>query len=185
MRRLLPGLALVGALWAGCEGALFHVTIDDSGTTTVPAASPLEPVLGDLGFGDFVNMDLTSASELENQGVAPGDISSVRFTDFTLTALSPEGADLSFLSSIAVYAEAPGLDQVLIASQDDFPDGAEVVDMVLEDVDLTDYVVSESMTITTDVSGQRPSEETEVEAAFAIRVGVTSQGCAAATRGGD
>ena len=46
----------------------------------------------------------------------------------------------------------------------------------LEDVDLTDYVVSQSLTIRTDVSGRRPEDETTVEARFALRVGVTSQG---------
>ena len=44
------------------------------------------------------------------------------------------------------------------------------------DVDLTDYVVSHSMTLTTEVSAHRPDADTEVEARFVVDVGVTVQG---------
>lgn len=182
MRRALLAATAVAALWAGCEGALFHITVEDEATTTVPAGTPLETLLGEVGFDELAAMDVTAAEELQNQGVAPGDISSVRFTAFDLEAIGPSGADLSFLESMELYVEAPGLDPLLLAHQDDFPVGRALVEMVLEDVDLTEYVVSESMTITTEVTGSRPDVETEVRAAYALRVGVTRQGCAAATR---
>jgi hypothetical protein len=179
MRRALLGATGLAALWAGCQGALFHIRVADEASTTVDAATPLEVLIDDLGFGEFDDMDITAAEELQNQGVAPGDISSVEFTEFTLEA---PGADLSFLRSMELWVEAPGLDPVLVAHQDIFPIGVELVEMTLEDVDLADHVVSESMTIRTEVTGERPDVETEVIAAYALRIGVTRQGCAAATR---
>ena len=50
------------------------------------------------------------------------------------------------------------------------------VDFDVEPVDLTEYVVSESMTFTTEVTGRRPDVDTTVEARFDVAVGVTGQG---------
>lgn len=170
--RALPLVALL----AGCQGSLFHITIEESSEAVVPGASILETLAGDMGFGDFVSMDLTEAGELQNQGVEPGDIEDVRLTDFRLTAADPAGADLSFLSSMDLLVSAPDLPEITVASQTGFPEGESEVVFDLMDEDLTAYVVSEAMTISTAVSGRRPPEETTVRADFALRVGVTGQG---------
>lgn len=177
MRRSVWMALGASALWVACSGALFSIRVEDTSTTSVPAASPVETVLGDMGFGGFSDMDITSHQELQNQGVQEGDITSVTFREFTLEAISPQGADLSFIDQIDFYVEAPGFDQVLIATQDEFPEGESLVELELPDVDIVDYVLSEEMTITTDVTGSRPDEETEVEGFFALRIGVTGQGC--------
>jgi hypothetical protein len=166
----------VVALWVGCD-ALFHIDIDGTSTTTIPAATPFEIILEDLGFGEFVDMDVTENSELQNQGVEPGDISSVEFTTLSLEATGPAGSDLSFIERIELFVEAPGVPRVRVASQDDFPAGQALVELDLDAVDLTEYVVSQSMTITSDVTASRPEEETTVEAYYALDVGVTKQGC--------
>jgi hypothetical protein len=175
MKRLIAYAGVGATVLAAC-GALLFITVDGESTTTVPAATPLEVLVSDLGFGDFLDLNITEADELQNQGVQPGDISVVELRAFTLEATDPPGSDLSFLEQLDVYVEAPGLDRVLIASQSDFPVGQALVDITPEDVDLTDYVVSESMTLTTDVTGSRPEDATEVVATYALRVGVTSQG---------
>jgi len=167
---------LVVAAWVGCD-ALFHIDIDGASTTDVPAGTPFETILGDLGFGEFIDMDVTDNSELQNQGVEPGDISSVEFTELHLEAVGPEGADLSFIERIDLYVSAPGLPEVRIASQGDFPVGQALVQLDLDDVDIVEYVVSQSMTITSDLTGSRPEEETSVEAYYALDIGVTKQGC--------
>lgn len=161
--------------WSACQDdTLLTLTIEDESSTQVEQGTILEELAGTFGFGDFVSMDITASQELQNQGVGPGDIRDVRLTLLSLSV--PEGQDLSFLDSVDVYVEAPGLDAVLIASQDAFPEGEPVVDLDLEDVDLTDYAVSQSMTLSTEVSGSRPSEDTTVTAAYALDVGVTTQG---------
>lgn len=173
-RPLLPPLLALG--WLACQSSLFTIEVSDSATTTVEAGTILEDLLGDLGFEEFVSMDLTAAEELQNQGVSPGDIQEVYLTSFSLTAASPDGADLSFLDSMELWVEAPGLEPALIAWQDEFPEGEGTVVFELEGVDLTDYVVSQSMTLTTEVTAHRPDQDTEVRADFSLDVGVTSQG---------
>lgn len=163
------------ALLLGCS-SLFSIQVTESTRVTVPKGTVLEAVIGDLGFDGFTSLDLTSSEELQNQGVAPGDIEETFLTAFSLEAVDPLGADLSFIDTMEIWVEAPGLEPALVAWQDTFPDGEATVDFELEGVDLTDYVVSQSMTLTTDVSGNRPDDDTEIEASFAIRVGVTRQG---------
>ena len=74
-----------------------------------------------------------------------------------------------------VFVSAPGLDEVRIAGAASLPEGEAVVVFDIFDVDLTDDVVSQSMTITTSVSAHRPDADTEVQARFGVNVGVTAQ----------
>lgn len=173
---MLARTVALSTLLAGCGGATFNITIDESADVVVEGNSIIEQLAGDFGFGEFVSMDLTEADELANQGVEPGDIRSVRLTSFTMAAIDPAGADLAFLESMELLVSAPDLPEILVASLADFPEGVSDVTFDLEDVDLTEYVVSESMTIGTAVTGRRPNEDTTVQAAFRLRVGVTGQG---------
>ena len=167
-----------------CQGALLTLVLDRSAETTVEAGTLLEDLVGDLGFGDFLNMDLTTATELENQGVAPGDIQATFLTAFSLETLNP-GSDFSFLERMELYVEAPQLPRVLVASSDDFGQGVTFVDFEVEDVDLTEYLVSASMSLVTEVTGRRPEQDTRLEAAFSVEVGVTTQGACNAIAGAD
>lgn len=166
---------------AACS-TLFTIRVSDEAQTTVPAGTVIEQLLVDFGFSDFVSMDLTQSSELRNQGVAPGDIEDVRMELLELEAVGPVGADLSFLESMEVYVEAPDLPRLLVASADAFPPGEALVVFDLEEVDLTPYVVSTSMSFDTEVTGHRPDEDTDVVARFEVAVGVTGQGACSATR---
>lgn len=174
--RILTGAALAGIFAIACQNGLFTLRIRDEATTTVPRGTVLEDLVGDLGFGEFLAMDLTQRQELRNQGVEPGDIAIAELTAFSLRAVGPDGADLAFLESMSLYVEAPGLPEVLIASADDFPEGEAEVIFELTGEDLTPYVVSQSMTFTTEVRGSRPDVDTEVAASFEVEVGVTRQG---------
>lgn len=155
---------------------LTRIDVEDSATTTVPGGNILLDLVGSLGFSSFTAMDITEAEELKNQGVEPGDIKDVRLISFELEAIDPGGADLSFIESMAVDVEAPGIDSVQIASASTFPAGVALVELDIDDVDLTEFVVSESMTLTTDVRGNQPPEDTTVEARYLLEVGVTLQG---------
>ena len=172
MKRHAAALLLV----LGCSGKLFTITIRESADTVVERGTLLEDLVGKMGFGEFLNMDLTASEKLVNQGVKPGDIREVYLSDFVLTATDPPGADLSFLERVEVIVAAPGLDAVTIASADAFPEGLASVDFQLEDVDLTEYVVSQEMDISTKVTGRRPNQDVSVTADFAVDVGVTGQG---------
>lgn len=172
IRRIAYPLLSVG--WLACQSGLFHIDVNESSKTTVPRGSILEDLLGDLGFEDFVSMDITAAEELQNQGVEPGDIEEVFLTSLVLATDAEH--DLSFLGTMEVYVESPGLEKVRVAWQDDFPEGVSIVEFNLDDVDLTEYVVSQSVTITTEVNAHSPDDDTPVEARIGLDVGVTASG---------
>ncbi len=162
-------------VWSACESlSTFH--LNETSEATIERGTLVEDLAGDLGFGDFLEMDISESATLRNAGVEPGDIREVRLEAFTLDVTSPEGGDLSFIRDLAFYVEADGLPRERIAWQDTFPEGAGFVEMNLDDVDLTDYAVSETMSITTEVTGGRPDEDTTVDATVDIAVGATVQG---------
>lgn len=174
--RLITTLAAASLFALGCQGRLFSITIRDSADTVVPRGTVLEELTGGLGFSELTAMDLISSGELANQGVEPGDIEEAVLTVFELEATGPDGADLSFLQSVSLYVEAPDLPRELVASRSGFEEGETVAGFDVTEVDLADYIVSRSMTLSTEVRGNRPDEDTEVRASFEVKVGVTGQG---------
>lgn len=166
---------LVLALLA-CNGNLVTIRVEESVSTVVPQGTLLEALVGELGFDGFLDMDITAAEELANQGVEPGDITSATFEAFDLQVTAPDGGDLSFLESLSLSVEAPDLDTARFAHSEDFPEGEPRVWLTLDGLDLQPYVVSQEMTITTDVTGHRPDADTTIEAHFVLAVGVTTKG---------
>ena len=168
-------LSLSG-LPACADTVLTRIDVEGQAQTTVEGAGLLGELLGDIGFDGFTSMDITASEELQNQGVEPGDIKDARLVSFELEALDPRGGDLSFLRQLSVSVSAPGLPQVLLASQVSFPEGTALVPFDVEDVDLTDYVTSASLTLTTEATGEPPADDTTIEARYLLDVGVTLQG---------
>jgi hypothetical protein len=163
------------ALLLGCS-SLLTISIEETAITTVEAGTVLEELLGDLGFEDFVTMDLTASEALQNQGVEPGDISSSALTLLELSVIEPDNGDLSFLENMVISVESPDVTSALVASQDTFPVGVGTVLFDLEELDLTPYIVSQSLSLTTEVSASRPEEETVIQARFIVDVTATVQG---------
>ena len=162
-----------------CQGKLATIELSESAEATIEGQSTLGGItdlVGALGFDGFTEMDISQSQALVNQGVQPGDIETAIVTSFTLSAIDPDGADLSFISSLEIWVEAPDLDPVLVASQTDFPEGVSVIDFDLEDVDLVDYVVSDSMNITTEATGSVPADTVTIQADATFEIGVTAQG---------
>lgn len=171
----MPYLLVAGVL--ACRGgALTYIDVEGADRVVVEEGSIVEDLLGDLGFEGFTQMNVVASEELQNQGVEPGDISSVDLVRFELEAVEPSDGDLSFFESVVIWVEAPGLEPMRIADSYDFDEGRQVVQFDVYDVDLTDYVISESMTLTTDIVAGRPSQETVVKASYLLEVGVTLQG---------
>ena len=50
-------------------GPLDVISVEETSMTTVEKASFLEQVIGDIGFGAFLNIDLVDNTELRNQGI--------------------------------------------------------------------------------------------------------------------
>ena len=162
-----------------CQGQVATIELSESAEATIEGQSTLGGItdlVGTLGFDGFTEMDISQSQALVNQGVQPGDIETAIVTSFTLSAVDPDDADLSFISSLEIWVEAPDLEPVLVASQIEFPEGVSVVEFDLEDVDLVDYVVSDSMNITTEATGTVPSDTITIKADATFEIGVTAQG---------
>ncbi len=121
-------------------------------------------------------MHLAGNDVLSTKGVEPGDVRNVRLNSFELEAIEPAGAALSFLAPMSVRIVIEGLDAVEIASHSDFAVGESTAIFTIPEVDLTEYIVSESVTLGTEVSGELPSEDTTIEARVVIDVAVTLKG---------
>lgn len=147
------------------------ISLEESSTTTVPKASIFEQLIGDLGFGGFINIDLVDNTQLQNQGVERHQIDSVYATSFTLTITQPtSGQDFSFVDSLQFFVNAENLPKMRIASGSNFPIGAKELELNLDPLDLAPYAAAESMTITSDVEGRRPMEETDIEATILLEI---------------
>lgn len=184
MRDRLVEVLAAGALFVGCQGALFTFDVAESETVVIERGTVLETVLSDLGV-DFLDADLQVSQELANQGVEPGDVDGVYFRELVLTVRAPAGGDLSFVDRLEFFVSGDGLPTQRVAWADRFEPGQGVVALNLEDVDLTDYVVAESMDIVTEVAGQRPDEDTTIEASYVIEIGATGQGACNQLKGAD
>jgi hypothetical protein len=167
----------------GCGDGLFTFSVAEEAELVVEQGTVLETLVGDLGFGEFVSMDITANQGFANQGVEPGDISEVELVSFSLSASEPDGADLSFLDSVELFVEAPELPRVRVAVAEAFPVGQPTVAFGVDPIDLAPYVVSRSMTLSAEVEGRRPDQDITVVAAFELDIGVTRQGACNALRG--
>lgn len=158
-----------------CED-LDNIDVEAGGKGVVPAGTVLDEVLSTLDLAPLQSIDLSQ--ELENQGVTKDDVDSVRITRFTLRVEGPPGATFDFLESVAFYAETEGQPRVLVAELPEVPAGAtELVLEVVGDAELKPYVVAPSMTISGEVEGRRPDEDTTVAASVVLNVDVTVPGC--------
>lgn len=93
-------------LLAGC-GSLTRVTVDQSATATIPAATLLEQLTGDVGFGSLVSFDISQSQEFKIQGIKKEQINSVKVTKLSLTITSPApGQDFAFLDTPSFFVEA-------------------------------------------------------------------------------
>ena len=166
-----PWFATATLMAVACNGALFTTEIRDQSLVTIETIDAVDQ----LTLDEFAGINLTESTSLQNQGVEPGDINNVTMTEFTMLAIDGD-LDLAFLDSVNLYVQSDGLPKTLVASAEDFPQGIALISFDLEDVDLTAYVVSESMDFTTEVIGNHPNQTTRIEAEYAIDVGVTGQG---------
>ena len=176
-RATLWGRILVVLAALGACGGLDTFDIAESSAATIQGASILEQIVGDVGFGGFLNMDISQSEEFKNQGVEKNQIDSVRLKTLTLTITNPpSGQDFTFLESLKFYAEAEGLARTLIATGGPFAAGSSSVGLDVEDVELAPYASAPSMNVTTEATGRRPGQDTTVDAAIVLTVDANVSG---------
>ena len=155
---------------------LDHVDFSAGGKASIPHGTLVGSLLGGLAFTGFDDVDFSE--QFQNQGVTKGEVSSVHLKSFTLTIDAPADGDFDFIDSVAFFAEADGVDKVQIASMDSIPKGKKELDLIINtDAELEPFVVAPSMTISSQVQGMQPSEDTTVTAAAVLDVEVHIPGC--------
>ena len=154
---------------------LDNVSVPADGQTTIPG-SVLGGLLGPVGFLGFSDIDVSEAQEFRNQGYSKDQIDSVRLEVFTLAITAPQGGNFDFLSEVSFFAESEGLPRVEIARINPVPRGASALELEILDVELRDYAVADSMTITTTATGVTPDEDTTISAHLVLDVDVDVSG---------
>ena len=168
------GFAVAMLLVSTCSSA-DNVIVDESSQAVIPARTIVDEFVGNFGLG-FENFNIEQSEEFQNGGYTKDQIDSVRVLSIRLEVLSPAGGNFDFLDSIAFYAEAEGLPRIQIASLAVVPDGERVLEMDIDDAQLVEYVVSPSVTITTDATGTKPAEETTIKGDIIFDVDVNVSG---------
>ena len=108
--------------------------------------------------------------QLADEGINREDIGEAVLEEFWLEADDPEGADLSFLNEVSITLEAEGLDPLVLASADSFPEGEAVVTPELSGADLAPYLMAPTMTMTPVFAGRPPEETMLVLTPFTFKV---------------
>lgn len=170
--RRIAGAVAVAALCT-C-GTLDRFDVGTSASADIPKATLLDELLGAVAFPGFDEIDFSQ--DIANQGVTEDQIDSVVLGGFTIHTDAGSGATLDFIESASFFAEAEGLPRVLVATSSDFA-GKTSVDLDLVDVELKPYVVAPSMTLSAEVKGKKPQQDTTVTADVTLTVDATVPGC--------
>lgn len=167
--------ALAGAVVLCTCGTLDRFDVSTSASAEIQKATILEELLGAVNFSGFDKLNF--AQQIANQGVSEEQIDSVKIKTLVLHTAEGESTTLDFIKSAKFYAEAEGLPRVLVASSDDFA-GETSVEMDVEaELELKPYVVAPSMTLSAEVEGKRPQEDTKITADVTLMVDATVPGC--------
>lgn len=159
--KLLPLLAI------GCDGIGF--TVDQSAKSTIEGAGVLGDLLSTFDLGDLDDFDVSIDQELADQGVDPGDLTSLYLTELRL-----EASDLSFIDTLSISVEAKGIAPVRIAHLENFEGSS--VQLELDEVDLVDLVVAGEMHFSADANGSPPADDTELTVYIGVQGYATAQG---------
>jgi hypothetical protein len=155
---------------------LDNAIVSRSGQATIPGATLPGELLGDLGFSEFSNFDLSQDQSVGGQGYTKDEIDGVKLVRVHLVVNAPAGGNFDFLDSIALFVEAEGLPRIQIASLTEIPEGVTELELDVEDVQLVDYAVAPAMTLTTEATGTAPEEDTTVTGTIDFDVDINVDG---------
>jgi len=140
------------------------VDINITRTTVIPGQTDAQILLTSLGFNQFSQFDISSSQSFKQR---VGDVSKVTFVNletFTLSTTDPDQS-LDFFSRVSFYIAIGDGPEELIAYADDFPLGIKAMRLSVEkNLDLTQYIKSQNITIRAEASGSQPISDTELKA---------------------
>jgi hypothetical protein len=173
MSRLLA-LAPAALLLASC-GHLDEVNVTRTASGTIPGAAGAPPIPG----GTFGGLGLTlDRSLLDQNGIRPNDVDSAKLVGLKLAVTQGTSFE-AWLDAVSFFIEAPGQPRVLVARKTGIralPAPTRELELETFGVDLKPYLVASSSTVTAEVSGNQPPNDTTVQATATIRVNVNVTG---------
>jgi|GEM_PF-6675712 len=144
------------------QTAALEVLGIDAGNTSIDG--PLLPSLN--------NLNASFEQNLSSKDIELDKVDHVKLKAFELSATSPQGADLSFLSKVDIFLEAPGLPKVLIAHSNSFPQGIFTLPLKVEDVNLKSYMSDDSISVSVDIQGDVPQNTTTISGLLTFDIDV-------------
>ncbi len=114
---------------------------------------------------------------LSNEGVPVDRVREIRVTRLELVHLEPVcqvqlGCDLGFIQSLEVFVDSPGLERKRLGSITS-PGQVRIIEMAIDDVELSDYIRAESMTFVAHITlDGRPIQDVHLEIRSTLGVDV-------------
>jgi hypothetical protein len=98
---------------------------------------------------EFVSSDIptNSSSFLSGNSTSADNIEAIRYTQFKLTAMAPNGQNLDFVKSVKLYMKAANEADVLVASNENIPTSVTSVDLSLQDVNVKNYLLKDNFQV--------------------------------------
>jgi hypothetical protein len=143
---LLPFLLLV---LFSCE------KLDQLLTFEIPQSSEIKiPASGLINTPLITPVPVTvnSQQSFENNNTKANLVKDVRLSKLTLSIVDPAAENFNFLKSIKIYIGTSQNDKVLLASQDNVPDGVSTLELVSANTQLDTYIKASSYTLYTEVT---------------------------------
>lgn len=162
--------ALIPLILLGCGLLTFTVEQDDE--TVIEGAGLVGQLLGALDFTGLDDFETSIDGAMEDQGVEPGDLVSVRLTALELQA----EPDLAFVERLDVYVSAEGVDEVRVASGEGFAPGQTDIALKLDGAELVEHVVAGGLRFRAEVSGSAPVDDTTLRTHLEVEVEATAKG---------
>ncbi len=152
----------------------FDVSV--GGETTVSAATPIELILGDFPLAeDFAKFDITEGQGFDTSKYDRDDVDSIHVKSLKMSALSPDGSDLSFLGTVVFYVETDDLPKKEFARREGFPEGESTVWFDTTGDEMKRYFLTPDGVVSVEIQDSaRPEEETVIytEVVFDVDVNV-------------
>lgn len=171
----LAVLKMLGALGImlqtmGCGALPIFFDVKTEGQTTIQKGTLLEQLVGSFGFDSFSSFDISQSQEFKNNNTQKSLVKEAKVKSLTLTITGPATQNFDFLEEVSFFVEAPGQTRKRIAFKL-IPKGVTTFAMDLDGVDLTPYVKADSIKITTEAKGKRPTNDTTVQAILVLTIG--------------
>jgi hypothetical protein len=161
MRALAPSLIIaVAAL--GCGAPSFEVAVESTTTIEGQSGGLLVELLPPR-FSGFTGLDVSQTSDFKNSGYPKDRIASARLRSLVLTITAPAGSNFDFLDRIAFLVGAEGLPTRQVASLEPVARGQGSLTFALDALELAPYVLSDTLSLTTDAKGRPPSQDLTIQ----------------------